>query len=1063
MRLHRLEVQAFGPFAGRVEVDVDALSAHGLFLLQGPTGSGKTSLLDAVCFALYGAVPGDRSTAGRLRSDHAPTDLPPEVVCELSVGSRRFEVTRSPAWERPKKKGTGATTQQASVLLRELVHGAWVARANRIDDAGLLLSTVLGMGLSQFTKVVLLPQGDFAAFLRAGADDRKRLLEKLFGTETFTQVEEWLSTRRRETADELREAREETARLEARVQQASASLPALCDALAPEDGDVDLLDLAALTDPDPADATPLDLAEARLQRAEHLLDLARRAESSARTGQRTLRERHEKEVARHERWTRYVDARQEHEALSRRSREIDGWRARTGSARAAAALRGHLDQLDAVESERSVALAGVTTAAEAVTSLGLDEVGTALTSPEPGPRTVAALRSAVSARREQLGRLADLVPLESSHAGHRAERDRVGAALHDLEDQLAAHAEAAATRATRRDGLAARRASLAAVVAQAPAADADLARAVSAADAATRATDLQARVTTAQALHLERNRHCLDLRAAHLDLLQRRLEGMAVELAASLSEGAACPVCGGTEHPSPARHHPAPGADAGVVSVDADQVADADQVTEAARAAEDAGTAADLAATEVTRLTAELAAARVASAGLSPDDAEAEVERLRRVADEADLASEQLDRLDTEVAALDAGEAEASAETATLTEQRDRTRHVLADLTAQLGAVEQRLAAARHGEASVTLRHGHMVGEIAALEHLTAAVDALTPVTRSLRAVRAAARSAAAEAGFDTLDTARAAALDADEVRALETEVATHERRLAAVVSRLAEPDLAQVAEELREAADVAGGTDRTDDTDDGPALPDLVASAERLAPARIAEARAEQRLETAAAHVTTAAAAVRDLTGLVSRVRDQLKATQPLDDRYVVLDDLTSCVLGTGGGNARRMRLSAYVLAARLEQVAEAATARLTAMSEGRYALQHTDQRSRGGSRSGLGLRVVDHWTNQVRETGSLSGGETFLASLALALGLADVVQAESGGLSIETLFVDEGFGSLDEETLDQVMTTLDGLREGGRAVGLVSHLSELKQRIPAQLQVVKTPTGSTLLPVGG
>ena len=129
MRLHHLEVVAFGPFAGRVEVDFDALSDAGLFLLTGATGAGKTSVLDAVCFALYGAVPGDRQGAKRLRSDHAEPDVAPAVTLELSVSGRRFRIARSPAWERPRRRGTGTTRQQASVRLTERVDGTWTTRA----------------------------------------------------------------------------------------------------------------------------------------------------------------------------------------------------------------------------------------------------------------------------------------------------------------------------------------------------------------------------------------------------------------------------------------------------------------------------------------------------------------------------------------------------------------------------------------------------------------------------------------------------------------------------------------------------------------------------------------------------------------------------------------------------------------------------------------------------------------------------------------------------------------------------------------------------------------------
>ena len=199
-------------------------------------------------------------------------------------------------------------------------------------------------------------------------------------------------------------------------------------------------------------------------------------------------------------------------------------------------------------------------------------------------------------------------------------------------------------------------------------------------------------------------------------------------------------------------------------------------------------------------------------------------------------------------------------------------------------------------------------------------------------------------------------------------------------------------------------------------------------------------------------------LHGLAAEVAAHDAVSSGLAEEAAVVEDLAACALGTSTSNTLRMRLSAYVLAARLEQVAAAASVRLRATSAGRYELRHSDARGKGGGRSGLGLTVVDHWTGQDRATATLSGGETFLASLALALGLADVVQAESGGLAIETLFVDEGFGSLDDDTLEMVMACLDELREGGRAVGLVSHLPELRARIPSQLHVVRGERGSTV-----
>src|SRR5688572_20539450 len=173
MRLHRLWVTAFGPFAGMETVDFDELSTAGLFLFTGPTGAGKTSVLDAVCFALYGQVPGTRAGTRSLRSDHAPEGAAPRVVLEVTLRGRRFRLTRSPAWERPKLRGTGTVTQQAKVHLEEHTGGGWTTLSTRLDETGDLVGALLGLKLAQFCQVVLLPQGQFAEFLRADAEKRR--------------------------------------------------------------------------------------------------------------------------------------------------------------------------------------------------------------------------------------------------------------------------------------------------------------------------------------------------------------------------------------------------------------------------------------------------------------------------------------------------------------------------------------------------------------------------------------------------------------------------------------------------------------------------------------------------------------------------------------------------------------------------------------------------------------------------------------------------------------------------------------------------------------------------
>ena len=312
-------------------------------------------------------------------------------------------------------------------------------------------------------------------------------------------------------------------------------------------------------------------------------------------------------------------------------------------------------------------------------------------------------------------------------------------------------------------------------------------------------------------------------------------------------------------------------------------------------------------------------------------------------------------------------------------------------------------------------------------------IGALDDLAQADEAVLTALERAEAEAarhGFGDVTEAGAAALDPTHLDELSAAIDAHERRLAETGAELRQPDLLAAA-----------------------ALPPV-----ELEEVQARAARADRDLELASIIADAVRKAADRLERIHADVERQLTELAPKLETYERSRRLADLATGDDRQVAHRMRLSTYVLAARLEQVACAASERLQRMSNGRYTLVHTDEAPDGRRKGGLGLRIVDAWTSTERETSTLSGGESFFTSLALALGVADVVSAENGGVAMETMFIDEGFGSLDDDTLQDVMDVLDGLRAGGRAIGIVSHVGDLRTRIANQLEVVKTSAGSRL-----
>ncbi|WP_086793758.1 AAA family ATPase [Streptomyces thermovulgaris] len=991
MRLHRLDITAFGPFGGSQTVDFDALSSAGLFLLHGPTGAGKTSVLDAVCYALYGSVPGARQSGQgtTLRSDHAAADTRTEVTLDFTVAGRRLEITRQPPWERPKKRGTGTTLDKAQSRLREYdpATGVWKDLSRSHQEIGEEITQLLGMSREQFCQVVLLPQGDFARFLRADAEARGRLLGRLFDTRRFAEVEKHLAERRRAT--------------EARVREGDAALLADAHRMQQAAGGAMELPNLAPGDPGLAQAVLTAAAVARSTAREQLTVARCRltvAESARAAAERALEEA--REQARLQR--RFAEAQERAARLAERAGAHRQAQERMERGRKAETVAPALELREAADAEHRAAAAAE---ARARALLPEDLAGAGAAGLAAAARRAAEELGGLEAARRAEQRLAEVV-------AERAETDRQQRAdeevLQEAEGWLAewetvrsalqARVDTAQEAATRAEQLAVRHES-----------------ARQRLTAARRRDELAEATEQARRRALASAQEALRTKEHWLRLKEQRLNGIAAELAAHLVDGEPCAVCGATEHPAPARRV------AGHVDRETEERALTDHQAADERRAEDER-----------RLGAlrEALAAATAEAGETPtgqlaeelEELEAELEKARRDAAELHTARQELRAAEEERERRLADRRRAEVRAASRLARKESLDH-------EKAALEAELAEARGTADSVAARAAQLERRVALLTDAADAARAAEESAERLKDADGRLAEAAFRAGFDTPQAAAAALLDDAARRELQQRLDAWQTEEAAVRAVLAEAGTA-----------AAGRRPPVD-----------------LAAAEAAAAAADRRLREAVSARDAAARRCAELDRLSARVAAGIRRLAPLREEHGRVARLAALTAGTSADNAHRMRLESYVLAARLEQVAAAATVRLRRMSSGRYTLVHSDDRA-GRGRSGLGLHVVDAWTGRERDTATLSGGETFFASLALALGLADVVTDEAGGVRLDTLFIDEGFGSLDDQTLDEVLDVLDSLRERDRSVGIVSHVPDLRRRIHAQLEVVKGRSGSVV-----
>ncbi|WP_329550394.1 SMC family ATPase [Streptomyces sp. NBC_00696] len=1004
MYLHHLTVQAFGPFARTEDVDFDALTSAGLFLLRGDTGAGKTSILDAVCFALYGSVPGIRPTH-RLRSDHAPDDTRTRVVLEFTAAGRRLRITRTPKQTYPSSRAkSGTATAEATAQLHERTaaaddSAAWEPVCARPEEASREIEAALGLSKEQFCQVVLLPQGDFAKFLRADAKDRAVLLRRLFDTGRFQELQNWLTARSKTAKKDLDEVATAVQQLSERIDQEAG--PAL-----QEDDTAQGRPVRPDTE-DPADV--LTWAQGLLACALDAQTAALADEEGSDHAHQRAKQDHQRAVALDTHQRQHSEALAQRVALDQRAVGHPQLREQLEMGQRAESLRPLLDGLE----RSALALRKAHTAQDTARTL-LQAAHTRAEIPQ--------LQLALEQHHAERGRLQGLLPEEEHHT-------QLGVQMGELrkkEEQAQADYDEAAQWVEAWPALQAehtgRVEAMAKAADQIPRLERDIQSLETQLTAARTRDSLAVRLATAEETETKREAEALHAKKDWLDLRERRLDGMAGELAAELTDGAACSVCGSTVHPAPAQRRP-------------DQPTREDE--EKARTVHEQAEAAHSRAGRARSDLAEQHAQVLGTAGPTlPDQLELQLQAIRESHQSACDQAGKLPSAQEELARL---RHECDTRTQQSQEAKDRltecqTRHKA--LAQQQQTIALALDAARGSAATL----GDRMTELTrAAEHLTGAVDAAQATAAAAdrhHDARTTADDAARDAGFPTREEAAAALQTAALLQQWREELQQWDTDSAVVTGILNTPDLLEAS--TQPPADPQAASD--------------------------ALLQAEARMKNTAGASQQARDCFTALTALVTNLETRLTELEPLQARYTLADRLAGIASATTAANTLSMELEAYVLAARLEEIADAANIRLQAMTSDRYLLVHSDEKDvgrRGRLKAGLGLRILDNWTGTVRETSTLSGGETFTTSLALALGLADVVTQEASGRPLGTLFIDEGFGSLDEQNLQDVMDVLDQLRAGNRAVGIVSHVAELGRRIPSQLNVMKHRNGSTLRPL--
>jgi exonuclease SbcC len=1015
-----LKLKGFGPFAAEEIIDFTRLGKHNLFLIHGPTGAGKTTLLDAICFALYGESSGEGRTRKHMRSDLAEPAMPTEVSFEFQLGNDRYLIHRNPEYEKHSARTHKLTVVKHDATLFKFNFGQTPEQfepiASGVSQVNERLVSLLGFKVDQFRQVVVLPQGEFRKFLLAGSAQREEILALLFRTEVYRRVQDALHYRE----EALRKEREiQKTRLETTLGQ--------CGAQHLQEVETQLADVLAATE-----LLKNQLFALRSSEKEASLRWNQAVEI-----QKVLLEEKKAESTLHG-LQKQVEFMKERRTQISRGRKAEPLRELeknlqsllSNEARLAKELQASFAELQTLqthlESQKALLLFEESKEGERknleASLLKIEGYRETILNIESEKKAIAQLTQVITKLQVWLPREKESI---SQQELEKSELEKQYSSAQSLAGQLPLFQKHLSELESKGKELAEKQNRL---------------------QQFEQRQILLKSQTEKLSAHLnkliqQRN----DVKAALQKLELAWKKGQAALLAMSLVEETDCPVCGSQHHPRPAKSkEPLP------TQLELDQLQGELERIEKERELN----AKDFEGkkSELLHVTEEMEVFRKAlPKGLALSDVLATLRADFKVAKEALTKAQQshdqlvnqgealqkygqllshkkseFDKQSEELRSLEMQSLSCQTRQKAFSEELPQELQSLSELEKHVEqtarALKQALEQFRSAQVQ-TAELQNKVGKTEAraqslsLEKERASQDAQTFQTHFLQRI--------VDEGFADLKDFQSAGLEGGTLQRWVEELSVFEKALHAAEEN---------ARLLREK--------RSHDV-----IPDLEKSEQEFQDAKRALEKALHQQSTFEAQ----AAGLRKICNSALELEQELKS---IDESYLVIGELAR--VATGKGNLK-ISFQRFVLSSLLDEVLLLASQRLHLMSKGRYLLRRSEEIAGGRAGVGLEFEVEDSYSGTARPVSTLSGGESFLASLALALGLADVVQAHTGGVHLETIFVDEGFGTLDPESLDLAFRALRDLQQGGRLVGVISHVPELRERIEARLEVFPSLRGSS------